>query len=54
MMGLIVIFVYAFFKFAWSNRLFNYFAIMVGAAPSSAEKDTSKAQVRSQSCSSLR
>ncbi len=28
MMGLIVIFVYAFFKFAWSYRLFNYFAIM--------------------------
>jgi uncharacterized membrane protein len=27
MMGLIVIFVYAFFKFAWSYRLFNYFAI---------------------------
>ena len=32
MLGLIVIFVYAFFKFAWSYRLFNYFAIMVGAA----------------------
>ena len=34
MMGLIVIFVYAFFKFAWSYRLFNYFAIMVSAARS--------------------
>ncbi len=33
MLGLIVIFVYTFFKFAWSYRLFNYFAIMVGAAP---------------------
>jgi hypothetical protein len=44
MMGLIVIFVYAFFKFAWSYRLFNYFAIMVGAAPSPTEKDTSEAQ----------
>src|SRR5882757_9605113 len=33
MLGLIVIFIYAFFKFAWSYRLFNYFAIMVGAAP---------------------
>lgn len=40
MMGLIIIFVYAFFKFAWSYRLFNYFAIMVGAAPLPAEKDT--------------
>jgi uncharacterized membrane protein len=40
MLGLIVIFVYAFFKFAWSYRLFNYFAIMVGAAPPNAAKDT--------------
>ena len=45
MMGLIVIFVYAFFKFAWSYRLFNYFAIMVGAAPPTKEKDTVAAQV---------
>jgi uncharacterized membrane protein len=44
MMGLIVIFVYAFFKFAWSYRLFNYFAIMVGAAPPPAEKETAAAQ----------
>ena len=44
MMGLIIIFVYAFFKFAWSYRLFNYFAIMVGAAPPPEEKDTPTAQ----------
>jgi uncharacterized membrane protein len=44
MMGLIIIFVYAFFKFAWSYRLFNYFAIMVGAAPTPDEKDTPAAQ----------
>ena len=44
MMGLVVIFVYAFFKFAWSYRLFNYFAIMVGAAPPPAEKETPAAQ----------
>lgn len=44
MMGLIVIFVYAFFKFAWSYRLYNYFAIMVGAAPPLAEKDTPAAK----------
>lgn len=31
--GLAVIFVYAFFKFAWSYRLFNYMAIMLGAVP---------------------
>jgi uncharacterized membrane protein len=44
MLGLIVIFVYAFFKFAWAYRLFNYFAIMVGAAPPPAAKDTPGAQ----------
>jgi uncharacterized membrane protein len=43
MLGLTVIFVYAFFKFAWSYRLFSYFAIMVGAAPPPAEKDTAAA-----------
>lgn len=31
--GLAVIFVYAFFKFAWAYRLFNYTAILVGAVP---------------------
>jgi uncharacterized membrane protein len=31
--GLGVIFVYSFFKFAWSYRLFNYAAILVGAIP---------------------
>lgn len=32
-MLLIVIFVYAFFKFTWSLRQFNYLAVLVGAAP---------------------
>jgi uncharacterized membrane protein len=31
--GLAVIFVYAFFKFAWSYRLFNYVAILIGSVP---------------------
>ncbi|MGA0597552.1 DUF599 domain-containing protein [Enterovirga sp. CN4-39] len=31
--GLTVIFVYAFFKFGWSYRLFNYGAILIGAVP---------------------
>ena len=31
--GLAVIFTYAFFKFAWSYRLFNYGAILIGAIP---------------------
>lgn len=30
---LTVIFIYAFFKFAWSFRLFNYGSAMIGAAP---------------------
>ena len=44
MLGLAVIFAYAFFKFAWSYRLYNYVAIMVGAAPPIEEKDTPAAQ----------
>lgn len=42
--ALTVIFVYAFFKFAWSYRLFNYVAIMLGATPPVAEKDTPEAK----------
>jgi uncharacterized membrane protein len=42
--GLILIFVYAFFKFAWSYRLFNYVAILVGAMPPAAERDTTEAE----------
>ena len=42
--GLILIFIYAFFKFAWSYRLFNYVAILLGATPPPAEKDTPEAE----------
>ena len=31
--GLTVVLVYAFFKFAWAYRLFNYGAILIGAVP---------------------
>jgi uncharacterized membrane protein len=44
LLGLVVIFVYAFFKFAWSYRLFNYVAIMIGAAPPVEERDTPAAK----------
>jgi len=44
MLGLTIIFVYAFFKFAWSYRLYNYFAIMVGAAPPPEEQESTEAQ----------
>ena len=30
---MIFIFIYAFFKFVWSNRQYNYCAILIGAAP---------------------
>lgn len=44
LLGLTVIFVYAFFKFAWSYRLYNYVAIMVGAAPPARNKGTRAAK----------
>ena len=43
--GLVVIFVYAFFKFAWSYRVHNYVAIMLGAMPFAADKDTPEAEL---------
>jgi uncharacterized membrane protein len=42
--GITVIFVYAFFKFAWSYRLYNYVAILLGATPPPSEKDTPEAE----------
>jgi uncharacterized membrane protein len=42
--GLAIIFVYAFFKFAWSYRLFNYVAILLGAMPPFDQKDTPEAK----------
>ena len=43
-LGLATILAYAFFKFAWSYRLYNYVAIMLGAAPPASEQDTPEAQ----------
>lgn len=37
--GLVAIFGYAFFKFAWSYRLFNYCVILLGALPPFHSKD---------------
>jgi uncharacterized membrane protein len=42
--GLAIIFVYAFFKFGWAYRLYNYVAILVGATPPAAEQDTPEAK----------
>jgi uncharacterized membrane protein len=44
MLGLAIIFVYAFFKFAWSYRLYNYFAILLGAAPPVEERESAEAR----------
>jgi uncharacterized membrane protein len=41
--GLAIIFAYAFFKFGWSYRLFNYVVILLGAMPFTSEKDTVEA-----------
>lgn len=38
--GLAIIFGYAFFKFAWSYRLFNYSAILIGATPEADSPDS--------------
>src|SRR5260221_9614595 len=42
--GLVLIFVYAFFKFAWAYRLFNYVAILLGAMPPAELRDTPEAE----------
>jgi uncharacterized membrane protein len=42
--GLVIIFAYAFFKFAWSYRLYNYVAILLGAMPFSHDKETPEAE----------
>jgi uncharacterized membrane protein len=42
--GLILIFIYTFFKFAWAYRLFNYVAILFGAMPPATQCDTPEAE----------
>ena len=42
--GLILIFIYTFFKFAWAYRLFNYVAILFGAMPQASLRDTPEAE----------
>lgn len=44
LLTLILIFIYTFFKFAWSVRQFNYSVILIGAAPPPAEADSPDAQ----------
>lgn len=42
--GLVLICVYAFFKFAWAYRLFNYVSILYGGMPPAAQRDTPEAR----------
>jgi uncharacterized membrane protein len=46
--GLVLIFIYAFFKFAWAYRLFNYVAILIGAMPPASKRDTPEAEAHVQ------
>ncbi|WP_029075424.1 DUF599 domain-containing protein [Kaistia adipata] len=41
--GLMLIFGYAFFKFGWSYRLFNYASILIGATPTAAHASEAEA-----------
>src|SRR5690554_3010908 len=40
---LMVVFVYAFFKFTWSMRMYNFVAVMIGSAPMPDDSKTSPA-----------
>lgn len=47
-LGLLLIFAFAFFKFGWAYRLFNYCAILIGGMPASqASKATDRAVIAS-------
>ena len=40
MVGLLSIYAYAFFKFGWAYRMFNFASILLGALPPPAEAET--------------
>jgi len=43
LMVLMVIFIYAFFKFTWSMRMYNFLAVMIGSAPLAEDTKTTPA-----------
>lgn len=43
MVLLLVVFIYAFFKFTWSMRMYNFVSVMVGSAPQPGDTKTSPA-----------
>ncbi|SDX14540.1 DUF599 domain-containing protein [Marinobacter mobilis] len=50
MVVLLVVFIYAFFKFTWSMRLYNFVAVMIGSAPLPDDKQTSPAAREAFAC----
>lgn len=52
-LGLLCIFIYAFFKFAWAFRLANYCSILVGTFPDKEHADTPEAKVAEETASTL-
>jgi uncharacterized membrane protein len=51
--GLVLVFIYAFFKFAWSYRLFNYVSILFGAMPPPSERDKPETEAHVQRTAKL-
>ncbi|GAA3581337.1 MULTISPECIES: DUF599 domain-containing protein [Marinobacter] len=43
MVVLMVVFIYAFFKFTWSMRMYNFVAVLIGGAPFPGDKQVSPA-----------
>lgn len=43
-LGMLLVYAYAFFKFGWAYRLFNYASMLVGAVPASDEVGRARAQ----------
>ena len=51
--GLVVIFAYGFFKFAWAYRIMNYAAILIGATPNVVDKDHPEARAMAHRASAM-
>lgn len=51
--GLMVIFGYAFFKFGWSYRLYNYSAILIGATPHADSPDAAAREKAAQRAANM-
>lgn len=47
-LGLLAIYAYAFFKFGWSYRLFNYVSILIGTVPPAEQHATAEARAAMQ------